>query len=306
LVGLHPPHTARAGAAATAALAARRKPLRLSPIGRFDHVLVATDGSEFSAGALRVGTRFAKRNQAELTTMSMVMIDLEAEGMAAEVIRKAEAEARGVLLAAQAAARAEDYDTRIELRQGLNPHKEIVRLADDQHADLIVMGRRGRRGLALMMVGDSTRKVIGYADCSVLVVPRAAEIWQQRILLATDGSRHGEMAAEAAGQVAKIFGLPITVVSVLRPKFDEVRRAEAQLEVDRVREALALAGIEADSSILDDADPAAAIVELARRRGADLIVMGSHGRTGMGRLLLGSVSEKVIGQATCPVLVVKA
>jgi len=306
IVGMHIHHIELAVAAATAALAARRKPLRLSPVGRFDHVLVATDGSEFSAGALRVGTRFAKRNKAELTTMSMVMIGVETEGMAADVIKRAEDEARQVLVAAQVAARAEGYDTRIELRAGLNPHKEIVRLADDQHADLIVMGRRGRRGLALMMVGDSTRKVIGYADCSVLVVPRAADIWQKRIVLATDGSRHGEMAAEAAGQVAKIFGLPITVVSVLRPKFDEVRRAEAQLEVDRVREALAQESIEVDSAILDDADPAAAIVELARQRGADLIVMGSHGRTGVGRLLLGSVAEQVIGQATCPVLVVKA
>ena len=306
IVGMHLHHTELAVAAATAALAARHKPLRLSPIGRFDHVLVATDGSEFSAGAIRVGARFAKRNKAELTTMSMVMIDLEIEGMAAEVIKQAEAEARKVLEAAQAAARAEGYDTRIELRVGVNPHKEIVRLADDQHADLIVMGRRGRRGLALMMVGDSTRKVIGYADCSVLVVPRAAEMWQKRILLATDGSRHGEMAAEAAAQVAKIFGLPITVVSVLRPKFDDVRRAEAQLEVDRVRKAVAQEGIEVDSAILEGVEPAAVIVDFARQRGADLIVIGSHGRTGLGRLLLGSVSEQVIGQATCPVLVVKA
>ena len=306
IVGMHVHHLELAVAAATAALVARRKPLRLSPVGRFDHVLVATDGSEFSAGALRVGARFAKRNQAELTTMSMVMIGLETEGIAAEVIEQAEAGARQVLAAAQAVARAEGYDTRIELRQGVNPHKEIVRLADDQHADLIVMGRRGRRGLALMMVGDSTRKVIGYADCSVLVVPRAAEIWQKRILVATDGSRYGERAAEAAGQVAKIFGLPITVVSVLRPKFDDVRRAEARLEVDRVTDALAREGIEVDSAIFDDADPAAAVVELARQRGADLIVMGSHGRTGLGRLLLGSVAERVIGTATCPVLIVKA
>jgi len=96
------------------------------------------------------------------------------------------------------------------------------------------------------------------------------------------------------------------VVSVLRPKFDDVRRTEARLEVDRVKDALALEGIEVDSAIPDDADPATAVVELARQRGADLIVMGSHGRTGLGRLLLGSVSEQVIGQATCPVLVVKA
>jgi len=306
IVGMHRHHTELAVATATAALAARRKPLRLSPVGRFDHVLIATDGSEFSAGALRVGTRFAKRNEAELTTMSMVMIGLETEGMAADVIRQAEVEARGVLTAAQATARAEGYDTRVELRAGVNPHKEIVRLADDQHADLIVMGRRGRRGLAMMMVGDSTRKVIGYADCSVLVVPRAADIWGQRILLATDGSRHGERAAEAAGQLAKIFGLPVTVISVLRPKFDEVRRAEAQLEVDRVKEAVAQEGIDVDSAVIEGVEPGTVIVEFARKRGADLIVMGSHGRTGIGRLLLGSVAEQVLGQAACPVLIVKA
>ena len=306
IVGMHQHHTELAVAAATAALAVRRKPLRLSPVGRFDHVLVATDGSEFSEGALRVGVRFAKRNHADLTTMSMVMIGVETEGMAGDVIKKAEAEARTVLAAAQAAAHADGYETRVELRSGLNPHKEIVRLADDRHADLVVMGRRGRRGLALMMVGDSTRKVIGYADCSVLVVPRQADIWRQRILLATDGSRHGERAAEAAGQVAKIFGLPVTIVSVLRPKFDEVRRAEAQLEVNRVSEALAQEGLAVDSAILEGAEPGTVIVEYGRQRGADLIVMGSHGRTGLGRLLLGSVAEQTIGKAGCPILVVKA
>jgi len=306
IVGMHTHHTELAVAAATAALSARRRPLRLSPVGRFDRVLLAVDGSEFSAGALRVGTRFAQRNKAEMTTMSMVMIGLETEGMAADMIKQAEVDARQVLAAAQDFARAADYDTRIEMRAGVNPHKEIVRLADDLHADLIIMGRRGRRGLALMMVGESTRKVIGYADCSVLVVPRAAAIWQQRILLATDGSRHGERAAEAAGQVAKIFGLPITVVSVMRPRFNNVRRAEAQLEVDRVSAAVTDEGIEVQSIILEAAEPGLAIVDYARQQGADLIVMGSHGRTGIGRLLLGSVAEQVIGQARCPVLVVKA
>jgi hypothetical protein len=305
IMGMHFHHTELAVALATAALKDRRKPLRLPLVGRFDHLLVATDGSEFSASALRVATRFAQRNKAELTTMSMVTIDLEAEAIAASAARMTEAEARQALAEAQVAARAEGYETQIELCEGLTPHKEIVRMADDQHADLIVMGRRGRRGLALMMVGDSTRRVISYADCSVLVVQRAAEIWRERILLATDGSRHGERAAQAAGQVAKIFGLPITVLSVLRSRFDDVWHTEAELEVERIKGGLALQGIEVDSALVEGVDPAAAIVELARQRGADLIVMGSHGRTGLSRLLLGSVAEGVIGHAACPVLVVK-
>ena len=305
IVGMHTHHKELAVAKATAALVARRKPLRLSPVGRFDHILVATDGSEFSAAAIRVGARFAISNKAELTAMSMMMIDLEAEGIAPDVLKNAEIEARKALEGARTLAAAEGCDARVELREGINPSKEIVRLADDQHADLIIMGRRGRRGMERLMVGDATRKVIGYADCSVLVVPRAAQMWHQRILLATDGSRYGERAAEAAGQLAKMFGLPMTVVSVLRPSFDEVRRAEAQLEVDRVMDALANEGIEVESTILEGTDPAAAIMNSARTRGADLIVMGSHGRTGIGRLLLGSVAEQVIGKASCSVLLVK-
>lgn len=306
IVGMHTHHKELAVAEATAALVARRKPLRLSPVGRFDHVLVASDGSEFSVAAIRLGARFAMSNKAELTTMSMMMIDLEAEGNAADVLKCAEIEARKALGEAQILASAEGYDTRIELREGINPSKEIVRLADDLHADLIIMGRRGRRGLARLMVGDATRKVIGYADCNVLIVPRAAKMWQQRILLATDGSRHSEKAAETAGQLAKMFGLPMSVLSVLRPKFDEVRRAEAQLEVDRVREVVANEGIKVDSSIIENPDTAAAILDFSRSCGADLIVMGSHGRTGLGRLLLGSVAERVIGETICPVMVVKA
>jgi len=306
IVGMHTHHKELAVAKATEALVARRHPLRLSPVGRFDHILVATDGSEFCTAAVRVGARFAMRNKAELTAMSMVMIDLEAEGIATDLLQNAEIAARKALEGAQALVKAEGYDTRVELRQGINPSKEIVRLADDRHADLIIVGRRGRRGMERLMVGDATRKVIGYADCSVLVVPRAAEMWHRRILLATDGSSHSERAAEAAGQLAKMFALPLSVISVLRPSFDEARRVEAEMEVDRVREVAANEGIEVDSTILGGTDPAATILNYAQQRGADLVVMGSHGRTGLGRLLLGSVAEQVIGKASCPVLLVKA
>jgi nucleotide-binding universal stress UspA family protein len=67
---------------------------------------------------------------------------------------------------------------------------------------------------------------------------------------------------------------------------------------------MAEAGVEAAIDVRVGS-PDAEIVACARERGADLIVMGSHGRTGLERLLMGSVSERVIGQAECPVMVVK-
>jgi nucleotide-binding universal stress UspA family protein len=154
------------------------------------------------------------------------------------------------------------------------------------------------------MVGEATRNVIGFADCSVLVVPRLADMWRTRILVAIDGSRHADMAAVYAGRLARIARLPVSVVSVARPQFDEARRAEGRDAVERTRAALSADGIDAEGVFLEG-DPAGAVTALARERGADLVVVGSHGRTGLGRLLLGSVSEGVIGQAECPVLVVK-
>lgn len=292
-------------AAAVAAAPAAAAPPSISREGRAGALLLATDGSEFSAGATRVALDLAGRTAAPLTAVSISMIDLEAEGVAAEVIAKSRDEARKVLERVQEAAGERRAAVRTEVREGINPAKEIVRAADDLHADLIIIGRRGRRGLARLMVGEATRRVIGFADCNVLVVPKAAALWKNRILLATDGSRHGDRAAAAAQALARRFSLPVTVVSVLKAGFDEARRAEGRQAVERVRQAFQAEGIAVEGQVLEG-DSAQEIVACAQRAGADLIVMGSHGRTGLGRLVLGSVSEKVIGQAACPVLVVKA
>jgi nucleotide-binding universal stress UspA family protein len=77
----------------------------------------------------------------------------------------------------------------------------------------------------------------------------------------------------------------------LRRALDEVAPAEPALVAERV---------------VVEGDPVAEIVRLARERGADLIVMGTHGRTGLGRLLMGSVAEQVLRKAPCPVLTLKA
>lgn len=282
---------------------AARAPSQLSPVGRLERMLLATDGSEFSVGATRVAIAMARQCNAELTSMSMVLIG-ETEGVPAENLARAEEEAQRVLESVRADARALGYGTRVEIRRGMQPYKEIVRLADELRTDVIVMGRRGRRGLALRMVGDATRNTIGFADCSVLVVPRLAGLWEKRVLIATDGSRYGDLAAVFAGRLAKLGGLPVSVVSVVRPQADEAQRAEGREAVERVRASLARESIDIEGALIED-EPASGIVAAARERGADLIVVGSHGRSGLGRLLLGSVSEGVIGQAECPVLVVK-
>ena len=183
--------------------------------------------------------------------------------------------------------------------------REIVDLADRIKADMIVMGRRGRRGLARMMLGHATAQVIGQAHCNVLVVPRAAKVEGRHIVLATDGSRFAEAAAVTAANLGTFCKTLVTVASVTARDDSPERRAEVEQVVQRVVEHMQSEGLAAEGTVLEG-HPAEVIANLAREKNADLIVSGSHGRTGLERILLGSTSERILNETPCAVLVVKA
>lgn len=277
---------------------------QLQPIGRFEKVLLATDGSEFSAGAERVAIGMCARGKGRLSIMTAVLASPEMDGSGGAAVEAAEAKASAVLDAAGARAAESGAESTKVIRYGDDPYREIVAESEAANVDVIVVGRRGKRGLARLMLGDATAKVIGDARCSVMVVPKAAGMWGTRVVLATDGSRSGDAAAVAAARLAKAGGLPVTVVSAKVPSHSPARQAEADAVVARVVESYRADGLEAEG-VVGSGDPHHVILDTVRDRGADLIVMGTHGRTGLGRLLLGSNSERVIGHATCPVLVVK-
>lgn len=277
---------------------------QLSPVGRFERIMLATDGSEYSAGAEQVAIAMCAIGNARLSIVTAVIGSPDIGHLGPDAISEAETRATAILERVAEEATRRRIDCNKVIRFGDDPYREIVAEAADSNADVIVLGRRGRRGLARLMLGDATGKVIGNAPCSVLVVPKAAEMWKQRLLIAIDGSRSSDAAAISAARIAKCCGAPITVLSVMVPSHPSERQAEAQKIVDRVVTFYREEGLEADG-IVRQGETHEAIAAAAGEIGADLIVMGSHGRTGLGRLLLGSNSERVIGQATCPVLVVK-
>ncbi|MCZ7563439.1 MAG: universal stress protein [Burkholderiales bacterium] len=277
---------------------------QLSPTGRFERIMLATDGSEYCGGAERVAFSMAEKFRGALQLASVVITNPAAESVAPERIQAAETETRALLdrLHADAAKRALAAET--VFRRGPDPEVEIVAAAEELGADVIVMGRRGKRGLMKRMIGDATTKVVGAAKCSVLVVPEGADMWRRRILLATDGSRFSDAAAVAAARIAEICRLPVTVISTVRESFTEERAAQAEEAASRVHDHLAGTGLEVDKVVLRG-DPDRLIPETAAAREADLIVMGTHGRTGWERVMVGSVTESVIGASPCPVLAVK-
>ena len=210
----------------------------------------------------------------------------------------------GVLKVARQAA-ASNVACETEVIQAGEIFQEIVNQAADMQADLIIMGRRSRHGLARLMLGDITARVIGHAHCSVLVIPRAAEISGRHFVIASDGSRFGDTAAATAGKLALLCKTPTTVVSVTSPSHSEQRREEARQAINRITSFMAIEGVSADSRLLEGR-PDEKIVEVANTTGADLIVVGSHGRTGLERVLLGSVTERVLNITPCAVLVVRS
>jgi len=270
---------------------------------RFDKILVASDGSSYSADAVKVAIGICQKTGARLYPFTMVLSNPEYETIAPELVEKASMDARKHL--DSIVARAAKQGVAAEpLRSGDSPDAEIVAAAAEIDADIIVMGQLGRRGLARMMVGDATVKVIGATRCSVVAVPQAGVMWQKRVLLGTDGSRFADAAAAMADKIARAFALPVTVVSALVPSHSEGRQQEGREAVERTTLALKKDGLDADGIALPgEADDV--IIKLAKDKGADLIVLGSHGRTGFGKVLLGSVSERVIAKAKCPILVAK-
>lgn len=268
-------------------------------------ILLATDGSEYSSGAQRLAIALANSCGARFTAMTMVLTTEDLESVGTHRLREGlEAETQGHLDTVVAAARREGVACGVEIVYGTDVAHEIVAEAEQLEADLIVLGRRGRRGLARLLVGDATAKVAGNAPCNVLVVPRQAPMWQRRVLVATDGSPFGDLAVETAQAVAEQCGLSVTVVSVTQHSYSAERKAEARAAVERALARLGEAGIAADGET-PEGRPDEIIVVRASVRGADLIVLGGHGRTGLSRLLLGSTCERVIGQAFCPVLVAR-
>jgi nucleotide-binding universal stress UspA family protein len=284
-------------------------------MGRYARVLVAFDGSISSRNALQQAFKLIGPDGCSIIVVSVApphrgVRDLVVEGDVVSSLRQPCEEA---LREAERIAEESRVRIRSVCEQG-QPYARIVDLADAEDCDLIVMGRRGLRRLERVFVGSVTARVIGHTQRDVLVVPRGAVLGWNRLLLATDGSRYSATATAKAIDLAREYGGELVVACAVdlpaelyaeAPKFFEEQVGKARETSEAVTRQAEAAGVRAETHV-GECEADTAIVTLAKDRKADLIVMGTHGRTGLRRLLMGSVTEKVIGAAACPVLVVRS
>lgn len=270
------------------------------PVAKLEHIVLATDGSEYSRGAVREALEIAKVCSSKLYIVSVVETNPEFSAYAPELVEKAAKETREYLQSAQKKAEDEGVDCETIPHHGGEVEDHIIDEAEKVKAALIVMGRRGRSGIRRLMMGSITGLVVGRAPCDVLVVPRHAPVTCKKILVATDGSEEGEKAVREAMGLAKRCGSSLIGISVARK---EGEGGDARKNVQHVKDVADKEGIEIET-VTAIGSPYENIVHTARDKGADLIVVGRKGESAIKKLLMGSVTERVIGLAHCAIMVV--
>lgn len=237
------------------------------------------------------------------------------EGYGKRAVRR-EMERRGEQITALAVERLKEAGIPAEVlvTRG-DPRQLISFFARKWSSDLIFVRAHARKDLEHWMLGSVARAVVTTAPCTVQIVRDSVEDGARttdsarRVLLATDGSETSAAAARALAGRPWPEGSEFRILSVEEPWAIKPSRVihdeQAQEAVRSAEQVLASAGLNATMAVALSGNAKESILEEAKKWGADLIVVGSHGRRGFKRLLLGSVSEGVAMNAHCSVVVVR-
>jgi nucleotide-binding universal stress UspA family protein len=283
-------------------------------------LLVATDGTAASMGGLRVARSIAERDGRPVVALAVLEpLMLPAVGASYPLVVTAptpedggEARLRGLVAEQLREVGVGSDRWTLEVEVG-SPAATIVRRAHELDASLIVLGL-GRHEAADRLLGSETAlKVIHLAHLPVLACHPHARALPARALVATDFSEFARDAAHLAARLAHPNGeLHLAHVAWAAPEGGLVEREVEWLEtyrvgalarLDELRGELSRHGPQRIATTLLGGETARALLNFARLTNVDLIATGSHGHGFLGRIMMGSVSTRVLRQANCSVLV---
>jgi nucleotide-binding universal stress UspA family protein len=286
----------------------------------FTKILCPVDFSSGSRQAVHAAAQLAIERDAELVLLHVWSVPPSYAGeytLSGEVVQHLVEDAQRSLEMAVAEAR-KTGARRVgaKLANGA-PWQQIVDAAERERFDLIVIGTHGRTGLARVFLGSVAETVVRHAPCPVLTIPPdGASKPFLHALCPIDFSASSHKAMHLAAKLVQPGGAGITLLHVLELPVPYASEPSAELYRDLEAGSAELLGQWVAELRTKTSVPVAHRTRIGRPGAQvlaaldedpsfDLIVMGSHGRTGLARIALGSVAEKTVRHARCPVLVAR-
>jgi nucleotide-binding universal stress UspA family protein len=302
----------------------------------FKHILIPIDSQPLSQHAAKIGLEVARQFAARVTMVHVLevhpMFALQTEFAASGVVL-AEAQKLLELWVALAEQQGIKLETKILEDETGNVAASITTAAEEWNSDLILMGTQGREGFDRLLVGSVAERVARTANQPVMLVRGTAEAVKANpissLLVSIDGSLEGQVALKTAGGLAAQLSIGLHVLHVVPdmplPMSDGlgfgtllyqpepwlealnnqgraiIEKAKATLESILKPEHLETSMVQQNGQRI-----AQVILKFATEHGSSLIVLGTHGRSGIDRLLLGSIADGVIHHADVPVLLVRS
>jgi len=298
---------------------------------KMKNILFPTDFSRCADQALAHAVYLAEKYQAALHLLHVVTLFEDQPGVLSEefaeseeLVRKLEDKAEIELNNVAAAHGNDDMEIVIKQKRAISAAPAILEYSSKNGIDLIVMGTHGRRGIAHLLLGSAAEEVVRLADCPVFTIRESEEIKPiklfERILVPIDFSDHSKKALVYAKEIAESYGANLQLLHVIEdtihPAFSLSGKSSIfdlvpGIEEDcrrRIEKLIQETGVSKENTeiIVKGGQAAHDIIKFAKENSSDLVVIATHGLTGIEHLLLGSVTEKVVRMAPCPVFTVKS
>lgn len=298
---------------------------------KLQKILFPTDFSRCANQALAHAVLYAEKYKAELHFLHVVTLFTDqptviSDGIAEteEMIRKLEDVVEKQLNKVVNSHGSDDLAIITIKKRGISAAPVILEYASDQNIDLIVMGTCGRRGLSNLLLGSASEEVVRMAKCPVFTVSESKEANHigaiKKILVPIDFSSHSKKAISYAKEIASTYNARLQLLHIIEETMHPVYSLSGKsskielvpgIEEDcrkRIEQIIQEIGISTEDTeiIINSGQATLDIIKFATDNLSDLIVIATHGLTGIERLLLGSVTEKVVRRAPCPVFTIKA
>ncbi len=283
----------------------------------YERIVVPLDGSDIAEAALPAAIEIARVLGSRIILLNVCnmskeecdvyqdYLDMQAKKVAGQIERKADT----VIVKGNAA-------------------DEIVNYIDKNKIGLTIMGTHGRSGISQWAIGSVAEKVVREANQPILLMRSqekctvSDEGILNRIIVPLDGSERGEAALPYVEEIARVSHGEIVLLHILEKQYhfataadsyvqipytaEEMKpiKAEVQAYLDKVSQRLLAKGLHVRSEMLEG-KPAEAIITFSGKTGINMIAISTHGRTGLSRVVFGSVTDKVIHSSCARVLIVR-